>query len=66
MAELVEGFEFLTGLIDDVTVLGTKDVKPESEFYQAARTWREISQNETRGRDRRRAWHYGSRERGRV
>ncbi len=37
MAELVEGFEFLTGLIDDVTVLGTKDVKPESEFYQAAR-----------------------------
>ena len=37
MAELVEGFEFLTGLIDDVTVLGTKDVKPESEFYQVAR-----------------------------
>jgi len=36
MAELVEGFEFLTGLIDDVTVLGTKDVKPESQYYRAA------------------------------
>ncbi len=36
MAELVEGFEFLTGLINDVTVLGTKDIQPGSEFYQAA------------------------------
>lgn len=36
MAELVEGFEFLTGLIDDVTILGTKSIPPDSEFYKDA------------------------------
>lgn len=36
MAELVEGFDFLTGLVDDVTVLGTKGVPVESEYYSAA------------------------------
>lgn len=34
MAELVEGFEFLTGVVDDVTVLGTKSVTSESAYYQ--------------------------------
>ena len=38
MAELVEGFEFLTGFVEDVTVLGTKSVKPESEYYLASYT----------------------------
>ncbi|MFH1947471.1 MAG: TIGR00730 family Rossman fold protein [Candidatus Magasanikbacteria bacterium] len=33
MAELVEGFEFLTGLGNDVTVLGTKSIKPDDQFY---------------------------------
>ncbi|MBU2542318.1 TIGR00730 family Rossman fold protein [Patescibacteria group bacterium] len=33
MAELVEGFEFLTGLGDDVTVLGTKSIKPDDQLY---------------------------------
>jgi len=36
MAELVEGFEFLTGLVNDVTVLGTKSLKPDSEYYKQA------------------------------
>ena len=36
MAELVEGFEFLTGLVEDVTVLGTKDIKKDSPYYMAA------------------------------
>ena len=36
MAELVEGFEFLTGLVEDVTVLGTKSIKPDSPYYLAA------------------------------
>lgn len=36
MAELVEGFEFLTGLSGEVTVLGTKSVKPGSKYYEAA------------------------------
>ena len=36
MAELVEGFEFLTKVKNDVTVLGTKSIMPGSPFYQAA------------------------------
>ncbi|MBI5729024.1 MAG: TIGR00730 family Rossman fold protein [Candidatus Magasanikbacteria bacterium] len=36
MAELVEGFEFLTKVKHDVTVLGTKSVLPGSAYYQAA------------------------------
>lgn len=36
MAELVEGFEFLTGLSQDVTVLGTKSCLPGSKYYEAA------------------------------
>ena len=36
MAELVEGFEFLTGLIEDVTILGTKSIKADSTYYEAA------------------------------
>jgi len=36
MAELVEGFEFLTGLVEDVTVLGTRHVEKESEAYEKA------------------------------
>lgn len=36
MAELVEGFDFLTGLVDDVTVLGTKSTAADSHYYAAA------------------------------
>mgnify|MGYP003964421217 CR=1 FL=1 len=36
MAELVEGFEFLTGLVEDVTVLGTRHVDPDSDYYASA------------------------------
>ena len=36
MAELVEGMEFLTGLVDTVTVLGTKNITSENKFYQDA------------------------------
>ncbi|MBU0661400.1 TIGR00730 family Rossman fold protein [Patescibacteria group bacterium] len=36
MAELVEGFEFLTGLIEDVTILGTKSISKTSPYYVAA------------------------------
>lgn len=36
MAELVEGFEFVTGLTDAVTVLGTKSVQRDNPYYQAA------------------------------
>lgn len=36
MAELVEGFEFLTGLIEDVTVLGSKSVVVDSPYYASA------------------------------
>lgn len=38
MAELVEGFEFLTKLGKNVTVLGTKSLKPGSAYYNAAYT----------------------------
>lgn len=33
MAELVEGFEFLTGLTHAVTILGTKSIKPDDHYY---------------------------------
>lgn len=36
MAELVEGFQFLTGLVEDVTVLGSRSIKHESEYFEAA------------------------------
>ncbi len=46
MAELVEGFEFLTGSVEDVTVLGTKSVKPESDYYLSAYTLgRKLAEN---------------------
>ncbi len=37
MSEVVDGFEFLSREVsDDITILGTKSVRPESPFYQAA------------------------------
>ncbi len=36
MAELVEGFEFLTGLVEDVTVLGTRHMDTDSHYYASA------------------------------
>jgi len=36
MAEVVEGFEFLTGIIEDVTILGTKSILPSSPYYKSA------------------------------
>ena len=36
MSELVEGFEFLTGLGEDISVLGTKSITPESPYYASA------------------------------
>ena len=36
MAELVDGFEFLTKVQNDVTVLGTKSILPGSSYYLAA------------------------------
>ncbi|PIZ94141.1 MAG: hypothetical protein COX82_01270, partial [Candidatus Magasanikbacteria bacterium CG_4_10_14_0_2_um_filter_41_10] len=36
MAELVEGFEFLTGLVEDVTVLGTRHIEQDSHYYATA------------------------------
>jgi len=44
MAELVEGFEFLTQLKREVTILGTKSILPDSKYYEAAhRLGREVS-----------------------
>ncbi len=36
MAELVEGFEFLTGLVEGVSVLGTYSIKSNSQYYDEA------------------------------
>lgn len=36
MAELVEGFEFVSGVSHAVTVLGTKSLGPQSRYYDAA------------------------------
>lgn len=36
MAELVEGFDFVTGTEKAVTVLGTKSILPDSEYYNEA------------------------------
>ncbi len=36
MSELVEGFEFLTGLVEDVTILGTKSLGADSKYYDQA------------------------------
>jgi len=45
MAELVEGFEFLTGLVEDITILGTKSIKPDSDYYlQAYRLGRKLGE----------------------
>ncbi|MFH1286824.1 MAG: TIGR00730 family Rossman fold protein [Candidatus Magasanikbacteria bacterium] len=38
MAELVEGFELLTGLVEGVTVLGTKSMEDGNPYYDAAYT----------------------------
>lgn len=36
MAELVNGFEFLTKLSNDITIFGTQTILPESPYYEAA------------------------------
>lgn len=36
MSELVDGFEFLTGLVEAVNVLGTKNISEDSVYYKAA------------------------------
>ncbi|PJA89850.1 MAG: hypothetical protein CO137_02040 [Candidatus Magasanikbacteria bacterium CG_4_9_14_3_um_filter_32_9] len=36
MAELVEGFEFLTGLVEVTTVLGSKSIIKDSHYYNVA------------------------------
>jgi len=36
MSELVEGFEFLTQLKDDITILGTNSIGPNSPYYEMA------------------------------
>ncbi len=36
LAELVDGFEFLSNIKGDVTVLGTKSILPGSSYYDAA------------------------------
>lgn len=44
MSELVEGFEFLTQISKEVTILGTKSIMPDSKYYAAAhQLGREIS-----------------------
>ena len=37
MAELVEGFEFVSNISQTITILGTKDILPNSHYYQSAR-----------------------------
>ncbi len=36
MAELVDGFEFLTSIKDDVTVLGSRSIARDSDYYEVA------------------------------
>ena len=36
MAEIVEGFDFLTGLVKDITVFGTKGISKLSTYYKSA------------------------------
>jgi len=36
MSELVDGFEFISKLKQNVTVLGTKSIKPNSHYYEQA------------------------------
>jgi len=36
MAELVDGFEFISKVKDNITVLGTKSIKSGSDYYQQA------------------------------
>lgn len=38
MAELVEGFDFLTGIVEGVTMLGTRSIPEESGYYDSAYT----------------------------
>ncbi len=46
MAELVDGFEFLTKLKNDVTVLGTRSVLPGTKYYDTAyETGKMLAQN---------------------
>ena len=47
MAELVEGFDMVTGILDDVTVLGSKSLGEETEYYhQAYRLGLELGKNQ--------------------
>lgn len=39
MAELVEGFELLTGLVEGVTILGTKSIKTSDKYYEDSYTF---------------------------
>jgi len=36
MAELVEGFDFLTGMVENVTILGTKSIHVKDKYYNDA------------------------------
>ncbi len=46
MAELVDGFEFLTQIDCDVTIFGTKSIAPGSKYYDAAyNTGKKLAQN---------------------
>jgi uncharacterized protein (TIGR00730 family) len=49
MAEIVEGFDFLTGMKNAVTVLGSKSIKIDSPYYKAAHDlgWELARQNYT-------------------
>ncbi len=42
MAELVDGFEFLATMKNEVTVFGTKSILPGSSYYQAAQATGEL------------------------
>ena len=42
MSELVEGFEFVSGLNNNITILGSKSISSENPYYAAAEelgTW---------------------------
>ena len=67
MAELVDGFEFLTKIKDDVTVLGTKSILPGSSYYQAAyEVGKVFGQKQIYHRHRWRPRHYGGGQQGRF
>lgn len=43
MSELVEGFEFVSGLNSDITILGTKSIPRDGDYYNAAKRTGEIA-----------------------